>query len=111
MASNIESAMTYYHYACDSLGNVDYVIAGNEFGYDENYGSIDQRVLCRYWYDAFGNTVDTFENVGNRYGFAGEMRNDVTSMYYLRVRYYSFSIERLTQTDTYHDTNLTYMRM
>ncbi|MBD5136986.1 MAG: hypothetical protein HDT39_13620 [Lachnospiraceae bacterium] len=106
VTSDSESARTYYHYACDSLGSVDYVIAGNEFGCDGNYGSIDQRILCRYGYDAFGNTVDAFEHVGNRYCFTGEMHDDVTGMYYLRARYYSSGIGRFTQADTYHGDGL-----
>ncbi|MBD5134346.1 MAG: hypothetical protein HDT39_00075 [Lachnospiraceae bacterium] len=106
VASDSEQARTYYHYACDSLGSVSHVIAGDEFGSEEENADIGRRVLCRYEYDAFGNTVSAEENVTSRYGFAGEMRDGITGQYYLRARYYVPEIGRFTQVDTYHGDGL-----
>ncbi|MBD5135607.1 MAG: hypothetical protein HDT39_06550 [Lachnospiraceae bacterium] len=102
VASDSENARTYYHYACDSLGSITHVIAGNEFG----NGDVNSRILCRYEYDAFGNTVNAEETITNRYGFTGEIHDGITDMYYLRARYYSPYIGRFTQTDTYHGDGL-----
>ncbi|MBD5134348.1 MAG: RHS repeat-associated core domain-containing protein [Lachnospiraceae bacterium] len=106
VASDSEQARTYYHYAYDSLGSVSHVIAGDEFGSEEENADIGRRVLCRYEYDAFGNTVSAEENVANRYGFAGEMRDGITGQYYLRARYYVPEIGRFTQVDMYHGDGL-----
>ncbi len=106
VASDSEQARTYYHYACDSLGSVSHVIAGDEFGSEEQNADIGRRVLCRYEYDAFGNTVSAEENVTNRYGFVGEMHDGITGQYYLRARYYVPEIGRFTQADTYHGDGL-----
>ncbi|MBD5134945.1 MAG: DUF3990 domain-containing protein, partial [Lachnospiraceae bacterium] len=106
VASDSENARTYYHYACDSLGSITHVIAGNEFGNEETNGDINSRILCRYKYDAFGNTINTEETITNRYGFTGEMHDDITEMYYLRARYYAPYMGRFTQADTYHGDGL-----
>ena len=42
LASDAESARTYYHYASDEMGSITHVTAGNE-------------ILNRYEYDAWGN--------------------------------------------------------
>ena len=102
MASDSENARTYYHYACDSLGSITYVIAGNEFG----NGDVKSRILCRYEYDAFGNTINAEETIANRYGFTGEMHDSITDMYYLRARYYAPDTGRFIQIDTYHGDGL-----
>ncbi len=106
MSSDSENARTYYHYACDSLGSITHVIAGNEFGNGGTDGGADRRILCRYGYDAFGNTVNAEETITNRYGFTGEMHDDITDMYYLRARYYAPYTGRFTQADTYHGDGL-----
>ena len=46
LASDAESARTYYHYASDEMGSITHVPAGNE-------------ILNRYEYDAWGNAVST----------------------------------------------------
>ncbi|MDE6232224.1 MAG: hypothetical protein K2M60_02590, partial [Lachnospiraceae bacterium] len=106
VSSDSENARIYYHYACDSIGSITHVIAGNEFGNEETNGDINSRILCRYEYDAFGNTINAEETIANRYGFTGEMHDDITDMYYLRARYYAPYTGRFTQADTYHGDGL-----
>lgn len=67
---------------------------------------VNGRILCRYEYDAFGNIVNEEETITNRYGFTGEMHDDITDMYYLRARYYAPYTGRFTQADTYHGDGL-----
>ena len=106
VASDSENARTYYHYASDSLGSITHVIAGNEFGSEKPNDDINNRILCRYKYDAFGNTINEVETISNRYGFTGEMNDSITNMYYLRARYYAPNTGRFTQADTYHGDGL-----
>ena len=82
------------------------MIAGDEFGNVETNGDVNSRILCRYEYDAFGNTVNAEETITNRYGFTGEMHDSITDMYYLRARYYTPYMGRFTQADTYHGDGL-----
>ena len=101
-ASDCEQARTYYHYACDSLGSVLYMLAGNEYASPENGGNLQERILCSYTYDAFGRTLSAAEQAENRYRFTGEQYDAITGQYYLRARYYRPETGRFTQMDTYH---------
>ncbi|MCI8668854.1 MAG: hypothetical protein HFI34_04920 [Lachnospiraceae bacterium] len=103
VASDCESARTYYHYASDRLGSITHVLAGNEY---ETPGTLEERILCWYRYDSFGNTTDLSEQAANRYRFTGEMYDGVTGQYYLRARYYNPVIGRFTQMDGYHGDGL-----
>ena len=102
VASDCEQARTYYHYACDSLGSVLYMLAGNEYASPENGGNLQERILCSYTYDAFGRTLSAAEQAENRYRFTGEQYDAITGQYYLRARYYRPETGRFTQMDTYH---------
>ena len=53
LASDAESARTYYHYASDEMGSITHVTAGNE-------------ILNRYEYEAWGNAEVCEEQVANR---------------------------------------------
>ncbi len=101
-ASDCEQARTYYHYACDSLGSVLYMLAGNEYASPENGGNLQERILCSYTYDAFGRTLSAAEQAENRCRFTGEQYDAITGQYYLRARYYRPETGRFTQMDTYH---------
>lgn len=105
-ASDCEQARTYYHYACDSLGSVLYVLAGNEYESPENGGTLQERVLCSYTYDAFGRERSAAEQTENRYRYTGEQYDAITGQYYLWARYYRPETGRFTQMDPYHGDGL-----
>ena len=93
LASDAESARTYYHYASDEMGSITYVTAETD-------------VLNRYEYDAWGNAEVCEEQVANRFRFNGQQYDSVSQQYYLRARFYSPVIARFTQEDTYRRDGL-----
>ena len=94
IASDAESARTYYHYGSNELGSITHLL-------DES-GDI----LNRYEYDAWGNLVECEERAANRFAFAGEQLDPLTQQYYLRARYYNPVMARFTQEDTYRGDGL-----
>ena len=93
LASDAESARTYYHYASDEMGSITHVTAGTD-------------VLNRYEYDAWGNAEVCEEQVANRFRFNGQQYDPVSRQYYLRARFYNPVIARFTQEDTYQGDGL-----
>ena len=93
LASDAESARTYYHYASDEMGSITHVMAGAD-------------VLNRYEYDAWGNAEVCEEQVANRFRFNGQQYDPVSQQYYLRARFYNPVIARFTQEDTYRGDGL-----
>ncbi len=93
LASDAESARTYYHYASDEMSSITHVVEGTE-------------VLNHYEYDAWGNLTTCEEKVQNRFKFNGQQYDSVTQQYYLRARYYNPVIARFTQEDTYRGDGL-----
>ncbi|WP_243002716.1 RHS repeat-associated core domain-containing protein, partial [Lachnotalea glycerini] len=93
LASDAESAKTYYHYASDEMGSITHVTEQDE-------------VLNRYEYDAWGNVTESEERVENRFQFNGQQLDPISQQYYLRARYYNPVIGRFTQEDTYRGDGL-----
>ena len=93
IASDAESARTYYHYASDEMGSITHVAEGKD-------------VLNRYEYDAWGNLTLCEETVENRFKFNGQQYDPISQQYYLRARYYNPVIARFTQEDTYRGAGL-----
>lgn len=93
LASDAESARTYYHYASDEMGSITHVTG-------------EESVLNRYEYDAWGNPVVCEETAENRFKFNGQQYDPVSRQYYLRARYYNPVIGRFTQEDTYRGDGL-----
>ena len=91
--SESEQARNYYHYVSDELGSTTHIFEGKEC---RNY----------YEYDAFGKTVVSEEEVGNRFKYTGQQHEPVTQQYYLRARYYNPVIARFTQEDPYKGAGL-----
>jgi len=63
-------------------------------------------VVNRYRYDAFGNILEAWERVHNRFKYAGEQYDEITGQYYLRARFYNPVIGRFTQEDVYRGDGL-----
>ncbi|MBO5508267.1 MAG: RHS repeat-associated core domain-containing protein, partial [Bacteroides sp.] len=93
IASDAESARTYYHYASDEMSSITHVVE-------------ETNVLNHYEYDAWGNTTVCEETVENRFRFNGQQLDPVTQQYYLRARFYNPVIARFTQEDTYRGDGL-----
>ncbi|MCX4378506.1 MAG: HNH endonuclease [Lachnospiraceae bacterium] len=91
LASDAESARTYYHYVSDEMSSVTHVIDGE-----------NEEILNRYEYDAWGNLTTCEEKVHNRFKFNGQQYDPVSQQYYLRARYYNPVIGRFTQEDSYN---------
>jgi RHS repeat-associated protein len=54
-----------------------------------------------YYYDAFGNHLDTTGNKDNPYRYSGYQYDEETDLYYLNARYYDSKIARFLTEDTY----------
>ncbi len=91
LASDAESARTYYHYASDEMSSVTHVV-----------DSENEEILNRYEYDAWGNLTTCEEKVHNRFKFNGQQYDPISQQYYLRARYYNPVIGRFTQEDSYN---------
>ena len=94
IASDAESARTYYHYASDEMSSITHVV-----GVTHEMGG--EQILNHYEYDAWGNTTVCEERVENRFRFNGQQYDPITQQYYLRARFYNPVIARFTQEDTY----------
>ena len=94
LASDAESARTYYHYASDEMSSITHVT-------DE-----EGNILNRYEYDAWGNLTVEEEQVPNRFKYTGEQFDPITQQYYLRVRFYNPVLARFMQEDTYRGDGL-----
>ena len=93
IASDAESARTYYHYASDEMSSITHIVGG-------------EQILNHYEYDAWGNTTVCEERVENRFRFNGQQYDPITQQYYLRARFYNPVIARFTQEDTYRGDGL-----
>ena len=93
VASDAESARTYYHYASDEMGSITHVVEKDQ-------------VRNRYAYDVWGNATTCEEIVENRFRFNGQQYDAITQQYYLRARFYNPVIGRFTQEDTYRGDGL-----
>ncbi|SFT53382.1 RHS repeat-associated core domain-containing protein [Selenomonas sp. GACV-9] len=85
---------TWYHYASDEQGSTVFIT--------DEQGDVKNR----YTYDAFGNTIESEEQIPNRYQYTGQQLDPITKQYYLRARFYNPAIARFTQEDEYHGDGL-----
>ncbi len=98
VASDSESARTYYHYASDEQGSITHVLGDDENG--------EYSLKNYYEYGAFGDFREQYEKAENRFGYNGEIFDPIGGQYYLRARYYNPVIGRFTQEDTYYGAGL-----
>ena len=98
VASDSESARTYYHYASDEQGSITHVLGNDEKG--------EYSLKNYYEYGAFGDFREQYEEAENRFGYDGEIFDPIGGQYYLRARYYNPVIGRFTQEDTYYGDGL-----
>jgi RHS repeat-associated protein len=83
--------------------------AGNETAYYLYNGHADVvallgaagNTMATYYYDAFGNAVETTGDKDNPYRYSGYRYDEETDIYYLKARYYDAKIARFMSEDTY----------
>ena len=63
-------------------------------------------IANEYYYDAFGNILESTEDILNRITYTGQQFDGTTQQYYLRARFYNPSIGRFTQEDIYRGDGL-----
>ncbi|TYZ27076.1 hypothetical protein FZ041_12700, partial [Selenomonas caprae] len=93
-ARESEPEKIWYHYASDEQGSTIFIT------------DAEGEVKNRYTYDAFGNTIESEEQIPNRYQYTGQQLDPLTQQYYLRARFYNPAIARFTQEDEYHGDGL-----
>lgn len=57
--------------------------------------------VASYYYDAFGNPLETTGTISNPIRYAGYQYDTETGLYYLNARYYDSKIARFLSEDTY----------
>ncbi len=102
ISSDSDEARTYYHYVSDENGSITHILGASE----NEYHSQNYTVLNEYEYDSFGNIVHSVEKVNNRFCYIGQQYDRISQQYYLRARYYSPTIARFIQEDTYYGDGL-----
>ena len=92
VAADVDSKR--YYYSVDEQGSTIFITDSNE------------QVKNEYWYDAFGNVLESREDIHNRITYTGQQFDKVTQQYYLRARFYNPVIGRFTQEDEYRGDGL-----
>ena len=83
-----------YYYSIDEQGSTDFIT------------DVNGNIKNEYWYDAFGNVLDSREKVHNRITYTGQQFDNISQQYYLRARFYNPIIGRFTQEDAYRGDGL-----
>ena len=84
----------YHAYHQDEQGSTVYITEEN------------RQVQNSYRYDAFGNLLESKEDIENRILYTRQQYDQVTGQYYLRARYYNPVVGRFLQEDTYRGDGL-----
>ncbi|WP_374118954.1 RHS repeat-associated core domain-containing protein [Clostridium sp. OS1-26] len=92
--SQLESKYNRYFYSVDEQGSTVFIT------------DTHQNIRNEYYYDAFGNILDSKEKVHNRITYTGQQFDGITGQYYLRARFYNPVIGRFTQEDIYRGDGL-----
>ncbi len=93
-SSSINYSLSRCYYSVDEQGSTDFIT--------DDSGNIKNE----YYYDAFGNVLDSGEEVHNRITYTGQQFDGITQQYYLRARFYNPVIGRFTQEDVYRGDGL-----
>ncbi|WP_318011246.1 RHS repeat-associated core domain-containing protein [Clostridium estertheticum] len=88
------------------LGSNRYYYTQDEQGSTVYITDKEQRIKNEYCYDAFGNVLDSREDVHNRITYTGQQFDGIIGQYYLRARFYNPIIGRFTQEDVYRGDGL-----
>ncbi len=98
MDSHLNSSINYslprYCYSVDEQGSTDFIT--------DDSGNIKNE----YYYDAFGNVLDSKEEIHNRITYTGQQFDGITQQYYLKARYYNPVLGSFIQEDVYRGDGL-----
>lgn len=94
LTSSIKSSLSTCYYSVDEQGSTNTIT--------DKYGKIRNE----YWYDAFGNVLESREELHNRITYTGQQFDNITQQYYLRARFYNPVVGRFTQEDDYRGDGL-----
>ncbi|MBZ9617861.1 RHS repeat-associated core domain-containing protein [Clostridium estertheticum] len=92
--ANGELGSNRYYYTQDEQGSTVYIT------------DKEQQIKNEYCYDAFGNVLESTEDIHNRITYTGQQFDGITNQYYLRARFYNSVIGRFTQEDVYRGDGL-----
>ena len=92
--SEVVSNINRYYYTVDEQGST--ILITDKY----------KNIRNEYYYDAFGNVLDSKEQVHNRITYTGQQFDGITGQYYLRARFYNPVIGRFTQEDIYRGDGL-----
>ena len=83
-----------YYYSIDEQGSTEFItdVSGN--------------LRNEYQYDAFGNVLDSKEDIHNRITYTGQQFDGINQQYYLRARFYNPVVGRFTQEDEHRGDGL-----
>ncbi|WP_309249111.1 RHS repeat-associated core domain-containing protein [Clostridium estertheticum] len=102
-----------YEVVAADISDGDLASEGNRYYYthDEQGSTVfitdnEQQIKNEYCYDAFGNVLESTEDVDNRITYTGQQFDGITDQYYLRARFYNSVIGRFTQEDVYRGDGL-----
>ena len=87
------NSKTFYYHQDEQL-NTALITNGN------------REIKNQYQYDAFGNGLETIEELPNRIRYTGQQYDQQTEQYYLRARYYNPIVGRFMQEDVYQGDGL-----
>ena len=90
----IQRNQKMYYYHQDEQLNTALITNGN------------REIKNQYQYDAFGNGLETIEELPNRIRYTGQQYDQQTEQYYLRARYYNPILGRFMQEDVYQGDGL-----
>ncbi|ACD22143.1 YD repeat containing protein [Clostridium botulinum B str. Eklund 17B (NRP)] len=76
-SSSINYSLSRHYYSIDEQGSTDFIT--------DDSGNIKNE----YYYDAFGNVLDSKEQIHNRIVYIGQQFDAITQQYYLRARFYN----------------------
>ncbi|AGX41800.1 wall-associated protein WapA [Clostridium saccharobutylicum DSM 13864] len=91
---DFSSNINRFYYTTDEQGSTVFISDRN------------QQVKNEYRYDAFGNVLESKEQVHNRITYTGQQFDRITQQYYLRARFYNPVVGRFTQEDIYRGDGL-----
>ncbi len=94
LSSSINYSLSRYYYSVDEQGSTVFIT------------DRDQKVRNEYYYDVFGNVLDSREEAHNRITYTAQQFDEITQQYYLRARFYNPVIGRFTQEDVYRGDGL-----
>ncbi len=104
---NTGTTLAKFDYGPDRLLSMTHVTEGRAYYLFDALGSVSNltntagAIQARYQYDAYGNYRSTAGASFNRFGFTGHEKDNETTLYYFKARYYDPDTGRFLNQDAY----------